>query len=104
MNAEDRMEPGPHTVLAHLRRLKAKEEFRSGMVERVAKILLDGPLIVNHAQAIEAARDVIETMREPTEAIAVAGAGEIAGFNREVDSASEEAVEAWQAMIDAALT
>jgi hypothetical protein len=69
------------------------------MIERVKRALLKG--LVDDDAIHDLATQVIEAMREPTEAMINRGAG--AGAWHPADKPTEEALDVWQAMIDAAL-
>jgi hypothetical protein len=73
------------------------------MVERIRDILWDAHWMDN--SFTDTARAVIEAMREPTEAMIRAGGNKVSGTPGYFlpDDFVEEAVEIYQAMIDAAL-
>lgn len=72
------------------------------MLEKVAAALAEelnhGPQHIEHSEALTLAAVAIEAMREPTPEMIKAGADEMAGFDPK-----DDALDAWPAMIDAAL-
>jgi len=83
------------------------------MIERVARALCDdtlkrwrSPIGVQSEpwrEFIPAARAAIEAMREPTDEMKKKGQIEFLGYNSDFDPPSVPLVNAWDAMIDAAL-
>lgn len=57
-----------------------------------------------YADAMAEARAAIEAMREPTEGMKIAGAGELIDFNTDDAHPDNWALNTWASMIDAALS
>jgi hypothetical protein len=77
----------------------------SDMIERVERAIASKIVIlgrpIHHSWAEQAAIAAIKAMREPTEAMAIAGGYEVYDANDEF--CPEGAADAWRAMVDAAL-